>query len=81
MAGATGLLLVSAFLNLSVWRRFFVFKYNMDDNDEAFVRYKTKYPKTARWLLYLSFLVSFQMFRLSYSRLLGKKQFMARFTR
>ena len=32
-----GLIFVQAFLNLVIWRRFFKFKYNMDDNDLHFV--------------------------------------------
>ena len=53
----------------------------MDENDRAFVTYCQNYPKTSNWILFMSYMVTFQAVRLSYSRLLGKKMFMASFTR
>ena len=75
------LLFVSTVLNIVIWRRFFKFKYNIDDNDYKFVAYQTKYPRTSRVIIYLSYAFSFQAIRLSYSRILGKKRFNAQFTR
>jgi hypothetical protein len=75
------ILLVQGFLNLVVWRRFFKFKYNMDDNDLNFVQYCRKYPKTSRTIIFMSYYITFQAIRISYSRMLGKKRFMATFTR
>lgn len=75
------LLIMSSFLNLVLWRRFFKFKYNMDENDFKFVSYCNKYPRTSRTLIFLSYIFSFQAIRLTYSRILGKKRFMAQFTR
>lgn len=57
--GSIGLIVVCFFLNLAVWRRFFKFKYNMDDNDASFVAYSDHYKKTAKVLLMLSYVVSF----------------------
>jgi len=39
------------------------------------------YPRTSSWLIFLSYLITFQAIRLTYSRALGKKMFMASFTR
>lgn len=75
------LLVVSTVLNVVIWRRFFKFKYNIDDNDFKFVSYCKKYPRTSRIIIYLSYVFTFQAIRLSYSRILGKKRFMAQFTR
>lgn len=75
------ILLIQAILNLVVWRRFFKFKYNMDDNDMNFVQYCRRYPRTSRTIIFISYYVTFQAIRISYSRLLGKKRFMASFTR
>jgi hypothetical protein len=81
LVGNIGLVLLGIILNVAIWRRFFKFKYNMDDNDQAFVAYTKHYPKTAKVLLAFSYIISFQAVRLTYSRFLGKKQFMARFSR
>jgi hypothetical protein len=35
--GCAIILTVSLFLNLGVWRRFFKFKYNLDENDKLYV--------------------------------------------
>lgn len=40
-----------------------------------------KYSNSANLIIFLSYLLSFQAIRLTYSRFLGKKKFMARFTR
>ena len=79
--GCAIILTVSLFLNLGVWRRFFKFKYNIDENDKLYVIYSHSYPRTSKWILFISYVITFQAFRLSYSRLLGKKQFCAEFTR
>jgi hypothetical protein len=57
--GFIGVMAMVVILNLAVWRRFFKFKYNMDDNDQAFVSYTNHYPKTAKVLLALSYIISF----------------------
>jgi hypothetical protein len=79
--GCAGLLSINIVLNLGLWRRFFKFKYNLDENDRAFVTYCKSYPRTSKFIIFLSYLITFQAIRLTYSRLLGKKQFMAKFTR
>jgi hypothetical protein len=53
------ILIMSCVINLAVWRRFFRFKYNMDDNDRDFVTYRNKYPKTSQIIIYLSYIVTF----------------------
>lgn len=68
-------------INLLLWRRFFKYKYNMDENDRAFTSYCKNYPKTSMFIIFFSYWISFQSIRLSYSRFLGKKMFMASFTR
>ena len=40
-----------------------------------------KYSNTANVVIFLSYLLTFQAIRLTYSRFLGKKKFMARFTK
>lgn len=40
-----------------------------------------KYPATANIIIFLSYVLTFQAIRLTYSRFLGKKMFMARFSR
>lgn len=49
--------------------------------DPQFETYREKFPCLARLLLFSSYLLSFHIFRLSYSRLFGKKCFDARFKR
>lgn len=79
--GCAIVLATSMFLNLAVWRRFFKFKYNFEHNDKLFKLYESRYPRTARWLIFFSYFLTFQAFRLTYSRLLSKKQFGAEFSR
>ena len=76
-----GLLGVSILTNIFLWRRFFYSKYRYEDTDPLFSAYVQKYPATAYILMFLSYLLTFQAFRLTYSRFLGKKKFMARFTK
>lgn len=54
-----GIILSQAILNLVVWRRFFKFKYNMDDNDMNFVQYCRRYPRTSRTIIFISYYVTF----------------------
>jgi hypothetical protein len=75
------IIIVSGYMNIMMWRRFFYSKYRYEEDDPLFCAYCDKYPTTSRFILGLSYLLSFQAVRLTYSRLLGKKQFMARFTR
>jgi len=63
---------ISTILNLGLWRKFFNETYNFDE-DLYFAQYITRYPRTAKFLLFLSYFVAFQTIRLTYSRLLGKK--------
>lgn len=79
--GCIALLVIGVFMNVVLWRRFFMFKYNMDDNDLLFTTYRKNYPKTSQLLITLSYTCSFQAIRLTYSQLLGKKVFTAQFTR
>ena len=53
------ILVISCILNLVIWRRFFKFKYNLDENDRAFVTYCKAYPKTSRSIIFLSYCLSF----------------------
>lgn len=53
------LLIICLILNCAVWRRFFKFKYNMDDNDYNFLQYCKKYPKTSRVIIFMSYGISF----------------------
>ena len=76
-----GLLGVSLFLNIFMWRRYFYSKYRYEDWDPLFSAYVTKYPATANVIIFLSYLLTFQAIRLTYSRFLGKKKFMARFSK
>ena len=57
--GCSALIFISLIINLLLWRRFFKYKYNMDENDRAFVTYCKNYPKTSNWILILSYMVSF----------------------
>jgi hypothetical protein len=57
--GCCGLLLINMFINLMLWRRFFKYKYNMDENDKAFDSYCKNYPRTSEWLIFLSYLITF----------------------
>jgi len=57
--GCSVILAISLFLNLGVWRRFFKFKYNLDENDRLYVTYSRNYPRTSKWILFVSYLISF----------------------
>lgn len=76
-----GLLAFSSLMNLLVWRRYFYSKYQYEDEDPKFSAYVAKYPWTANVIILSSYLFSFQAIRLSYSRFLNKKMFMAGFTK
>ena len=76
-----GLISLSVLLNLFVWRRYFYSKYKYEEEDPHFSAYCQKYPMTSKLIIFLSYLLSFQAIRLTYSRILGKKKFMARFSR
>lgn len=76
-----GILGISCFLNIFVWRRYFYVKYRYEDEDPLFSAYMMKYSYSGNVIIFLSYLLSFQAIRLTYSRILGKKKFMARFTR
>lgn len=73
-------MILSIILNLCIWRSFFTSKYDYF-NDPYFKQYLAKYPKTGRISIVLSYIFTFQAIRITYSRLLGKKQFMARFAK
>jgi len=75
-----GLLGISLFMNVALWRRYFYSKYRYEEEDPYFSAYVSKYPATATIIIFLSYLLSFQGIRLAYSRFLGKKKFMARFS-
>lgn len=76
-----GLIALCVFMNIFLWRRYFYSKYRYEDEDPLFSEYVKKYPATAHVFIFLSYLLSFQAIRMTYSRFLGKKKFMARFTR
>ena len=76
-----GLLAFSLFTNIFLWRRYFYSKYQYEDEDPKFAAYVAKYPFTANTIIFLSYIGSFQAIRLTYSRFLGKKMFMASFSR
>ena len=85
--GLIVLLFTSAFLNLVIWRNYFHTRYRYDrindtaKHDPNFTMWMAKYPKTSSIVLFISYVVTFQAVRFSYSRLLAKKQFMATFTK
>jgi len=72
---------MSLFINIFLWRRYFYSKYKYEETDPLFSAYCAKYSGTANSCIFLSYLLSFQAIRLTYSRFLGKKKFMARFTK
>lgn len=74
------LIVGSLVINLKLWRRMFFSKYKYEENDRLYNMYMQNYPTTAKFIANLSYVFSFQAIRLSYSRILGKKQFMARFS-
>ena len=76
-----GLLVLSLLMNVFLWRRYFYSKYQYEDEDPKFAAYVAKYPWTAYVVIFLSYLFSFQAIRLTYSRFLNKKMFMASFSR
>jgi len=76
-----GLIVMSFFLNLFLWRRYFFSKYKYEQEDPLFCEYVRKNPATSSILIFFSYLLTFQAIRLTYSRFLGKKRFMAKFTR
>ena len=55
--------------------------YRYEETDPMFGAYIMKYPATANIIIFLSYLLTFQAIRLTYSRFLGKKMFMARFSK
>ena len=75
-----GLIAISLFINIYLWRRYFYSKYGYEDKDKLFSAYFNKYLVTANVIIFFSYLLSFQGIRLTYSRFLGKQKFMARFS-
>lgn len=74
------IMILSILINFRLWRRMFYNKYRYEENDRSFNLYCNNYPGTSKFLMNLSYFVSFQAIRLTYSRILGKKRFMARFS-
>jgi hypothetical protein len=75
-AGIIGYCLAGSFvINFGLWR--YLFKVFGLSRDPSFAQYAQKYPRAYHVILYLSFLVSFQAFRLTYARILGKRSFSA----
>jgi len=74
------LIFASLIINFCLWRRMFYSKYKYEERDRQYGIYFHNYPNTAKFVQNLSYIISFQAIRLSYSRILGKKQFMARFS-
>ena len=80
-AGLVVVLGISALVNILIWRRKFYVDHFFEGRDRLFAEYCKKYAATAGFLTILSYLVTFQAIRLTYSRFLGKKAYMARFQR
>ena len=76
-----GILGMSLFINIFLWRRYFYSKYKYEETDPLFSAYCAKYSGSANSCIFMSYLLSFQAIRLTYSRFLGKKKFMAGFTK
>ena len=76
-----GILILSVVINIFLWRRYFQTVYKYEETDPLFAAYIMKYPATANIIIFLSYLITFQAIRLTYSRFLGKKMFMARFSK
>lgn len=74
------IMVASVLINLRLWRKMFYNKYRYEEKDRNFSLYFHNYPGTAKFIMNLSYFVSFQAIRLSYSRFLGKKRFMAKFS-
>ena len=75
------LLFICLLVNFFLWRRFFYSKYRYEDKDPLFSEYVKKYPAFSQVIIFISYFVTFQAIRFTYSRWLGKKKFMARFSR
>lgn len=71
-------LFASLIVNLILWR--ITFQNNFFDSDSKFKLYTQKFPCFYRTLLIVSYTFSFEAFRFTYSRLLGKKCFSAGFS-
>ena len=54
-----GLLAICILVNILLWRRFFYAKYRFEDLDDNFSIYVKKYPSTASFIIFLSYMVSF----------------------
>ena len=76
-----GLLVMSSFMNIALFRRFFYSKYKYEYEDPLFSEYCAKNPATSHIIILLGYIFSFQMVRLTDSRFLAKKQFRAQFSR
>lgn len=72
-------LFVNLLTNLVIWR--YSFLHNRFWEDPKFKNYVKKFPKLSGFLYLMSITFSFHLFKLTYSRLLGKKCFMATFSR
>jgi len=53
------IIIISGYMNIMMWRRFFYSKYRYEETDRAFSEYCDKYPTTSRFILGLSYLLSF----------------------
>mgnify|MGYP001807085320 CR=1 FL=1 len=62
-------------INFGLWK--ILLKRNRITEDELYLKYCTENPKFSKTLRYLSYVISFQVFRLSFSGLFGKKGFSA----
>lgn len=54
-----GLLSICILVNILLWRRFFYAKYRFEEMDDNFSIYVKKYPSTASFIIFLSYMVSF----------------------
>ena len=62
--------IASVAINAIIWR--IIYHKTNFSIDHQFSFYLKKYPLISKFLIYSSFIVSFQVFRLTYSRFLGK---------
>lgn len=62
-------------VNFMIWRKLFI-KYEIV-SDVYFSRYVEKFPRGSAAMIWMSYIASFHLFRLTYSKLFGKKLFSA----
>ena len=79
--GLAVVMIISMLVNILIWRRKFYVDHFFEGRDRLFSEYCKKYQAMAGFITILSYFITFQAIRLSYSRFLGKKVYMAKFSR